>query len=66
MGRPKKTTADDVVAMSIRLPTPVRDQIIERATINRRSLNQEVVWLLEKALQTLDSEPESGDSPPSD
>jgi len=66
MGRPKKTTPNDVVALSIRLPIPVRDQILKRAALNRRSLNQEVVWLLEKALQSLASEPESKDPPPPD
>jgi hypothetical protein len=55
-GRPKKTVIVEVAAMSIRLPIPLRDRIGELAEASHRSLNQEIVWLIEKAFETLDRE----------
>mgnify|MGYP000670662482 CR=1 FL=1 len=51
-----KVIDKEVVAFSIRLPRPLNDRIRERAKQNRRSLNQEIVWLLEQALRFLDTE----------
>ena len=65
MGRPKKIKTDETMAMSIRLPSSIRDTIAIRALVNHRSLNQEIAWLLELALKSVDLEPGSKDSPQS-
>lgn len=62
MGRPKKTKPDETMAMSIRLPSSIRDIIANRALANHRSLNQEIVWLLELALESIEIERASKDS----
>jgi hypothetical protein len=49
------TDREEVVAFSIRLPRPLSDKIRQRAKQNRRSLNQEIIWLLEQALRFLDA-----------
>ncbi len=51
---------EDLVAFSIRLPRRLSDTIRERAMRHRRSLNQEITWLLEQALALLE-EHERGD-----
>ena len=51
MPRPRINPDEETIAISIRLPASLRDEIQNRARKNRRSINQEVVWLLEKALQ---------------
>ena len=54
MTRQKKADDDDQIApLSIRLPVALKSKIKERAQTNRRSLNQEVVWLIELALKEL-------------
>jgi len=50
----------EVVAFTIRLPRHLSEIIRERARRNRRSLNQEITWLLEQTLQSLESSPEPG------
>ncbi len=42
---------DRSVALSVRLPETMYAQIQRRAKTNRRSLNQEVVWLVQRALE---------------
>jgi len=59
MGQPKKIKQDETIAMSIRLPSSIRDTIANRALANHRSLNQEIVWLLEFALRLIETEHES-------
>ena len=62
--KPMKTTTLDnnVYAFSIRVPVAMRDEILRLARLHRRSLNQEVVALLEQALAL--PEPAPGDAPP--
>ena len=57
MPRQKLYPDEDLVPLSIRLPVTMREAIQGRAQMNRRSLNQEIVWLLEKALKTAAQEP---------
>jgi hypothetical protein len=60
MPRPKMYPGETTVALSIRLPEELREIIQQRAIRNRRSLNQEIVHLLERAVrQQRESEPES-------
>jgi hypothetical protein len=48
---------EETVAMSIRVPESLKKVIEERAVTNRRSQNQEVVWLIEVALDHLREAP---------
>jgi len=57
MPRQKLYPDEELVPLSIRLPATMREAIQGRAQTNRRSLNQEIVWLLEKALKMVDQEP---------
>ena len=57
MPRQKLYPKDDLVPLSIRLPATMREAIQERSQTNRRSLNQEIIWLLEKALKAAAQEP---------
>ncbi len=57
MPRQKLYPEEDLVPLSIRLSASMREAIQLRAQANRRSLNQEIVWLLEKALKMVDQEP---------
>jgi hypothetical protein len=57
MPRQKLYPEEELVPLSIRLPATMREKIQERAQSNRRSLNQEIVWLLEKSLKLVDQEP---------
>ena len=56
MPRQKLYQDQETVALSIRLPANIRDILTERAAENRRSLNQEIVWLIQKALAALEQE----------
>ncbi len=56
MPRQKLYPEENLVPLSIRLSTSMREAIQRRAQANRRSLNQEIVWLLEKALKMVDQE----------
>jgi hypothetical protein len=57
MPRQKLYPEEELVPLSIRLPATMREKIQERAQSNRRSLNQEIIWLLEKSLKMADQEP---------
>ena len=57
MPRQKLYQDEKTIALSIRLPASIRDQVQKRAIENRRSLNQEIVWLIQRALELLDQEP---------
>lgn len=43
---------DDAVRITLRLPEAVHDALVQVAKKDRRSLNAEIVHLLEQALQT--------------
>ena len=62
MPRQKRYPDEEISAMSVRLPLSLKQQIETRAQINRRSLNQEIVWLLERVLTLLapDADPGEG------
>jgi predicted HicB family RNase H-like nuclease len=55
---------EEIVAFSIRLPRSLKEEIQERAQENRRSLNQEIVWMLQQAMDTLREPGPEGASPP--
>lgn len=57
MPRPKLDPNEETIAMSIRLPLPMREKLKEQARLHRRSLSQEIVWLLGKALENAESKP---------
>ncbi len=57
MPRKKIYPDDEMVAFSIRLPVSLRDRLEKLASKNRRSLNQELLWLLERALEDIDPDP---------
>jgi len=61
MPRKKLYRDDETVAFSIRLPAALRERLEQRAAENRRSLNQEIVWLVQQALETIEPEPEPKD-----
>jgi hypothetical protein len=42
------------MALTVRLPEEVYDQVQQHSEENRRSMNQEIVWLIRKALELLD------------
>ena len=48
------------IALTVRLPQELGDEIKRRAKENRRSVNQEIVWLLEKALELLGEQERGG------
>ena len=50
MPREKLYSDEKVVALSVRLPETLYAQIQRRSTTNRRSMNQEIVLLIQKAL----------------
>jgi len=50
MPRQKLYGQEESVALSIRLPASLKDTIQQRAAKNRRSLNQEIVWLIQLAV----------------
>ncbi|MBI5650402.1 MAG: Arc family DNA-binding protein [Chloroflexi bacterium] len=47
---------EETIALSVRMPGSVKRIIQIRAKKNRRSLNQEIVWLLERALELVAQE----------
>jgi plasmid stability protein len=57
MPRPKLNPNETSIAISIRLPEEMKEAIQKRALAHRRSLNQEIVWLLALALKQLLKEP---------
>jgi len=59
---------DRTVAFTVRLPERLKRRLEERARRNLRSLNQEIVWLLQWALEHLSDTgpgPTPEDAPPS-
>jgi hypothetical protein len=56
MPRGKVYPDEKVVALSVRLPDTMYAQVQQLSTSNRRSLNQEFVWLIQMALEILDQE----------
>jgi hypothetical protein len=59
MPRQKLYPGEETVALSIRIPASMKEEIEQRALKNRRSQNQEVVWLIEQALEALEREQDS-------
>ena len=57
MPRQKLFPEQNLAALSIRLPEELYQTIQKRSQENRRSLNQEVIWLLQKAIELLDEAP---------
>ncbi|MFQ5615109.1 MAG: Arc family DNA-binding protein [Anaerolineales bacterium] len=53
MARQKLYPGEETEAFSIRIPSSMKQILQTRARKNRRSLNQEIVWLLEWALERL-------------
>jgi predicted HicB family RNase H-like nuclease len=51
-----ESRGEETIALSIRIPGSVKRIIQTRAKKNRRSLNQEIVWLLERALELVAQE----------
>lgn len=58
MPRRKLYGDDETVAFSIRLPRTLKENLQRRAQTHRRSLNQEIVWLVQWALAHRPEEPE--------
>ncbi|MCX6036964.1 MAG: Arc family DNA-binding protein [Chloroflexi bacterium] len=56
MPRQKLYQYEKTNALSIRMPASIREEIQKRAVENRRSLNQEIVWLILRALEILAQE----------
>ncbi len=56
MPREKLYEDEKVVALSVRLPETMYAQIQRRSMTNRRSMNQEIVWLVQYALEHLEQE----------
>lgn len=52
---------DETVAFTIRLPRTLKEKLQKQAQSHRRSLNQEIVWLVQWALAHLPVEPEPDD-----
>jgi hypothetical protein len=50
MPRQRLYPDDETLAFSIRLPAALKREIEQRAQQNRRSLNQEIVFLIQQAL----------------
>lgn len=57
MPRPKLNPNEEYSTFSIRLSLDLKKIIQDRALKHRRSLNQEIVWLLQIALELLDKDP---------
>jgi hypothetical protein len=61
MPRRKLYEDDETVAFTIRLSRTLKEYLRKQAQAHRRSLNQEIVWLVEWALAHLPEEPKPGD-----
>lgn len=59
MPRQKLYPDKERMALSVRLPEDLYDQVQRSAQENRRSMNQEIVWLVQKALEALAKEQKS-------
>jgi hypothetical protein len=56
MPRTKVYPDEKVVALSVRVPETLYAQVQKLSALNRRSLNQEFVWLLQISLEIHDQE----------
>jgi len=56
MPRKKLYQDEETVTLSIRLPASLRDEVRKRSITQRRSLNQEIVWLIQTALEMVEKE----------
>lgn len=65
MPRHKLYGDDETASFTIRLSRTLKEKLRKQAQTNRRSLNQEIVWLVEWALAHLptESEPDDGSKP---
>ena len=53
---------EKTAALSIRLPASMKKVVEQLATEHRRSLNQEIVWLIQQALAQSEQPPTTGRS----
>jgi hypothetical protein len=56
MPRPKMNPDQEIVDIHFRLPLELKVKIEDRAAKNCRSLNQEVVWMLQEAVTLYEQE----------
>lgn len=61
MPRQRLNPNEETVAISIRLPSSMKEVIQDRAIKERRSLNQEIVFLLQVALDLEQKQPSPKD-----
>jgi hypothetical protein len=61
MTRPKLNPNQEIITINLRLPSELKLKIQERAVKNYRSVNQEIVWMLQKAIYLLEKEPSQED-----
>ena len=47
----KTQNDDEIISLSVRLPKPLYETLVERAKKDLRSLNAEVIWLLGRAVK---------------
>lgn len=59
MPRKKLYPDEKTMALSIRLPASLKKMVEQQAKKNRRSLNQEIIWLLEQAVEKNFSSPQN-------
>ena len=57
MPKPKLYPGQKIITLNLRLPADLKQLVQERALKNCRSLNQEIIWLLRKAIELLAKEP---------
>jgi hypothetical protein len=58
------TYASDLIELTTRLPRPLRDKLREHADANRRSVNAQIIVLLEAALADEEHYDEIAESAP--
>jgi len=56
MPRRKLFPDEETYTLSVRIPISMKDEIEELAVKNRRSMNQEVIYLLKVAFEELEKE----------
>lgn len=56
MPRRKLFPDEETYTLSVRIPVSMKDEIEELAVKNRRSMNQEVIYLLKVAFEELEKE----------
>ena len=57
MPRPRLNPNEEYFTISVRIPILIKEKLQDRALKHRRSLNQEIVWLLQLALDLLEKDP---------